>query len=63
MSEILFYTKKNTLTNVFSIRFFTFSQNSGMSISAVIFRVVLFIKKQNKEILLSNGVATYHDDV
>ncbi len=63
MSEIHFHTKKKTLTNIFSIRFFTFSQISGMSISAVIFRVVLFIKNQNWEILLSNGVAIYHDVV
>ena len=63
MSEIHFYTKKKTFTNLFLIRFFTFLQISGMSTSAVLFRVVLFIKKENREILSSNGVAIYHDVV
>ena len=64
MSEIHFYTKKKTFTNIFLIRFFTFLQISGMSKAVrVIFRVVLFIKKQNRAIVLSNGVAIHHDVV
>jgi hypothetical protein len=61
MSEIHFYTQKKTFTNIFLIRFFTFLQISGMSTSAVIFRVALFIKKENREKVSSNGVAIYHD--
>ena len=63
MSEIHFYTKKKTFTIIFLIRFLTFLQISGMPTSAVIIRVVLFIKKQNRAKFSSNGVAIYHDVV